>query len=142
MRRLVRGVLTMIIDPPNLLIAALIYAVAANIFAFACFGIDKRRAETGTWRISEASLSRTALFGGWVGAKLGQRMFRHKTRKQPFAGMLNAIGGLHLALCLLVGLVSVSGNFDWRTSMSRLFSAGSSADQSGLPHRFGPGATP
>ena len=132
----------MIFDPPNLLIAGLIYAAVANIFAFACFGIDKRRAEAGTWRISEAGLLRSALFGGWVGAKLGQRIFRHKIRKQPFAGMLNAIGGLHLAVCLLVGLAVAYGNFDWRASMSRLISTGPSADRSGLPHRFGPGSAP
>lgn len=65
-----------------------------NGLAFLMFGLDKRRARTGAWRISESTLLGIALIGGWFGAKLGQRVFRHKTRKEPFRTRLNRIPGL------------------------------------------------
>lgn len=130
----------MIFGLPSLTVACLIYAVAANIFAFACFGIDKRRAETGNWRIPEAALLRFALLGGLLGAKLGQRMFRHKTRKQPFAVLLNAIGFVYLAIGLLIGLANMPLTFDQQALMAHFFSAGPSADRPALPRRFGPGS--
>lgn len=64
---------------------------AINIAAFGAFWIDKRRAVKQEWRISEGTLLGLAFVGGWVGAKLAQRRFRHKTRKQPFARHLNAV---------------------------------------------------
>lgn len=68
--------------------------IAMNFLAFAAFGIDKARAETGAWRISEDSLLLLAFFGGTVGAYAGRALFRHKTRKQPFSGQLHAIAAL------------------------------------------------
>ncbi len=65
------------------------YLLVVNGMAFVAFGDDKRRAERDDWRIPEMRLLGVALLGGWAGAKLGQRIFRHKTRKQPFAAMLN-----------------------------------------------------
>ncbi|WP_212591580.1 DUF1294 domain-containing protein [Antarctobacter heliothermus] len=66
-------------------------AVLVNALAFVLFGLDKRRARRGVWRVPERNLLILAALGGSVGAKLGQRVFRHKTSKQPFAGTLNAI---------------------------------------------------
>src|SRR6476469_6527114 len=51
---------------------------------FAAYGLDKRRAATGGRRVSERTLHLLALLGGWPGALLGQRLFRHKTRKATF----------------------------------------------------------
>ena len=81
------------------------YLVFANLVAFAAFGLDKRAALRGGWRTSEHMLLKLALVGGWPGAKLGQRLFRHKTRKQPFGNRLNLIplwqGGIAVLLLLL-----------------------------------------
>lgn len=66
-------------------------AILVNLLAFALFGLDKRRARRGQWRVPERNLLTLAVLGGSVGAKIGQRVFRHKTSKQPFAGILNAI---------------------------------------------------
>lgn len=78
--------------------------IAVNFIAFALFGIDKARAETGNWRISEANLLCCALLGGTVGAYAGRAAFRHKTRKQPFSDQLHTIAGLQVVvLGLLVG---------------------------------------
>lgn len=67
-----------------------LYFLVINLIAFAIFGYDKRRAQSGGWRISENSLLFIAAIGGIFGAFAGRRHFRHKTRKWPF--------GLHLIL--------------------------------------------
>jgi uncharacterized membrane protein YsdA (DUF1294 family) len=70
--------------------------IAVNFAAFAAFGIDKPRAESGAWRISEGTLLRLAFFGGTPRAYAGRALFRHKTRKQPFSGNLHAIAALQI----------------------------------------------
>lgn len=65
--------------------------IALNLITFALFGLDKARAEAGARRISEATLLRLAFVGGTIGAYAGRRLFRHKTRKQPFSSNLHAI---------------------------------------------------
>ncbi|MFW3613159.1 DUF1294 domain-containing protein, partial [Billgrantia antri] len=55
-----------------------------SVITFAMYGIDKAAAGKGRRRISEATLLFVGLIGGWPGALVAQRLFRHKTRKQPF----------------------------------------------------------
>ena len=45
-----------------------IYLLFINVIAFFIYGIDKRRARKGQWRISENILLGVALLGGSVGA--------------------------------------------------------------------------
>lgn len=59
------------------------YGVLSGV-AFVVYGADKAAAERGTWRTSESTLHLLVLAGGWPGALIAQRWFRHKTRKQPF----------------------------------------------------------
>lgn len=80
------------------------YLLVINLASLVAFGFDKRRATNDGPRLSEAFLLRLALIGGSLGAKYGQRRFRHKTRKQPFATWLNVILGLH-AVLLVAALV-------------------------------------
>ena len=71
--------------PPTVLIVAYATVVAAlSLVVFVAYGIDRRRAAEGGFRISERTLQLLALLGGWPGAWLGQRLFRHKTRKLGF----------------------------------------------------------
>jgi uncharacterized membrane protein YsdA (DUF1294 family) len=81
---------------------ALTHIVAAlaaiNLAAFAAFGIDKARARRGEWRIKESTLLGLALLGGTPGAYAGRKAFRHKTRKQPFSGLLFAIAVLQVSM--------------------------------------------
>lgn len=77
----------------------------ANLVAFSLFAIDKARARAGGHRIPERTLLLVALFGG-LGAWLGQRLLRHKTRKQPFAAWLGLILTLH-AFALLTAAILV-----------------------------------
>jgi uncharacterized membrane protein YsdA (DUF1294 family) len=75
------------LHPANIVTAL----IAINFFAFAAFGIDKMKAEAGSWRVQESTLLLFALLGGTPGAYAGRRLFRHKTRKQPFSGQLHGI---------------------------------------------------
>jgi uncharacterized membrane protein YsdA (DUF1294 family) len=51
---------------------------------FVTYGMDKSAAENGRRRTPESTLHMLSLAGGWPGALVAQRVFRHKTRKQPF----------------------------------------------------------
>ena len=55
-----------------------------NLITFILYGVDKRRARKGAWRIPEKTLlAGTWLLGG-VGAWLAMRTFRHKTKHIAF----------------------------------------------------------
>ena len=75
-------------------LAVLITSIAAwfllvNVLTFAAFRLDKQRALAGEWRVPENTLLMLATLGGWPAAKIAQRAFRHKTRKQSFGIFLN-----------------------------------------------------
>ena len=55
-----------------------------NLYTFILYGVDKRRARKGQWRISEKRLLLTALMFGGVGAMAGMKTFRHKTQHMKF----------------------------------------------------------
>lgn len=55
-----------------------------SVVAFTMYRADKVAAESQAWRVPEANLHAVALLGGWPGALVARRAFRHKTRKQPF----------------------------------------------------------
>ena len=118
------------------LIAA--WVLVVNVWAFLLFGYDKRQARRGADRVSERGLLNVALLGGGVGAKLGQRYFRHKTRKEPFRTMLNLMVGVNLIAAVGIGgYLATGGRFD--LSGLSLGSGERTAPQS-MPRRFGPGA--
>lgn len=73
------------------MIYILIYLTVINIIAFANYGIDKKKAENGEWRIPEKTLILYALAGGSLGALLGMRVFHHKTKKMKFVLVIPTI---------------------------------------------------
>lgn len=78
------------------------YAIL-SLYAFALYGIDKRRAVRGKRRIPEHHLLLPALFGGWAGAYLGSRIFRHKTAKKRFVVLFRlTVSGNVLATLILI----------------------------------------
>ena len=88
------------LSPANLITAF----IAINFLAFAAFGIDKMKAEAGHWRVQESTLLMLAFLGGTPGAYAGRRLFRHKTRKQPFCSQLHTIAVMQmLGLCAAFG---------------------------------------
>lgn len=60
----------------------------ASLAAVLLYGVDKSAARRDRRRIRESTLHLVALAGGWPGALLARRAFRHKTRKQPFGIIL------------------------------------------------------
>lgn len=55
-----------------------------NMVVFLIYGTDKKRARNNKRRISEKTLLVLALFAGGIGAFLGMKVFRHKTRVLKF----------------------------------------------------------
>jgi uncharacterized membrane protein YsdA (DUF1294 family) len=69
-----------------------------SLASFAAYGFDKWLATTGGRRVPERTLHLLAFLGGWPGAILAQRQFRHKTRKLPFLIAFWFVVVLHLAV--------------------------------------------
>ena len=122
----------------HLLGFGLCYLVFANCIAIFLFDLDKRRAVMNEWRISESTLLAVAFLGGWPGAKYGQRKFRHKTRKQPFATQLNAIAILQMLLILSLLIPDVRRQVSEFTSRFPIPTETSKPMR--MPVRFGPGS--
>ncbi len=89
----------------------LIGCAVISAFCFIAYWIDKRRAESGGWRIPESTLHLLELAGGWPAALLAQQLFRHKTAKLSYQVVFWSIvvGHQFLALDYLLG---------WRVSRS------------------------
>ncbi len=84
--------------------ALLIWLVLANLLALLLYGLDKRKAKKGAWRIPERTLFLLAALGGSPGAICGMLLFRHKTLKTRFRiGLpLILLAQLALAFWLLI----------------------------------------
>lgn len=61
-----------------------VYLVSINLMTFIAYGMDKRKAKKGKWRIPEKTLLLFAVLGGSVGALLGMHLFHHKTKHAKF----------------------------------------------------------
>jgi uncharacterized membrane protein YsdA (DUF1294 family) len=86
---------------PNL---TTLYLIASSL-AFVAYGIDKAAAIGGAWRIPEAFLHLLGLVGGWPGALIAQRIFRHKSRKASFQLTFWIVAALNAAALLLLSVV-------------------------------------
>ncbi len=80
------------------------YLAAVNVVTFTVYGIDKRKARRGAWRIPEKTLFLLPLLGGSVGALLGMKVFRHKTKHWYFVWGIPAILLAQLALTVWLWL--------------------------------------
>ncbi|MEG2770493.1 MAG: DUF1294 domain-containing protein [Oscillospiraceae bacterium] len=63
---------------------AILILIVWNIFVFFLYGIDKRKAQKGQYRISEKFLITTAFFMGGLGGVCGMKIFHHKTKHTKF----------------------------------------------------------
>ena len=80
--------------------ALAVWLIAINLVTFAVYGADKRRARRGAWRVPEKTLFLLPLLGGNVGALLGRRVFRHKTKHWYFVWGVPAILLAQMALAV------------------------------------------
>jgi uncharacterized membrane protein YsdA (DUF1294 family) len=70
---------------------AALYAVCLSLVAYIANQSDKARAQANEWRISEATLHLLELIGGWPGAFVAQRRFRHKIAKPSYQAVFWAV---------------------------------------------------
>ncbi|MBQ0060357.1 MAG: DUF1294 domain-containing protein [Bacteroidales bacterium] len=82
----------------------LIYLAAITLFTFIVYGIDKRRAKKGRWRIPESTLLLLAVIGGSIGAYLGMKVWHHKTRHKKFKYGIPAIIVVQMVWVVFKGL--------------------------------------
>ncbi|MCR4793487.1 MAG: DUF1294 domain-containing protein [Lachnospiraceae bacterium] len=84
----------------------IIVYLLVNLAVFGMYGLDKKKAISGEWRISERNLIGAAVMGA-PGALFGMIVFRHKIRKPKFYIGVPVI--LILEIAIAVFLVSRFG---------------------------------
>ena len=81
-----------------MIILIIAWLMLMSIASFLLMGIDKQRAKSGAYRISEKTLWLSAIAGGGLGAWIGMNHFRHKTKHDNFRIGLPLVTLLQLAL--------------------------------------------
>ncbi|MBR2912449.1 MAG: DUF1294 domain-containing protein [Oscillospiraceae bacterium] len=87
------------------LIACILLAAYAllSVIAFCFYAADKKKAKKGAWRIPEKVLLGLGFLGGAIGALLGMKLLRHKTKHWYFWAV--NIAGLLWQIALPVWLL-------------------------------------
>jgi uncharacterized membrane protein YsdA (DUF1294 family) len=80
----------------NSVTLAILALFVLNLWTVLRFWQDKQRAVARERRIPESDLLGLALIGGSPGALLARKLFRHKTRKEPFSTHLFVIVALQV----------------------------------------------
>lgn len=78
----------------------LVALVAVNLLTMWRFADDKARAVAGSRRVLESDLLFLAAIGGTPGAFAARRLWRHKTRKQPFSTWLWLIAVAQIGIAI------------------------------------------
>lgn len=79
--------------------------LAMNGFTFCLYGVDKQRAKRGAWRIPEKTLLLCTWLLGGVGALIGMRVFRHKTKHRAFTVSAPISAAISIAAALYVTMM-------------------------------------
>ncbi|MFZ1875355.1 MAG: DUF1294 domain-containing protein [Chania sp.] len=82
-----------------------VWLLLVNLLTLLVYGGDKLAACKGWQRVPEITLLLLGLIGGWLGAILGQQLFRHKTQKQPFK--------TYFMLSVVLNLLVILGGGYW-----------------------------
>ena len=78
------------------------HLVSINLVTIIAYGVDKRAAIKGNWRIPEVRLHALELLGGWIGAFIAPKIFRHKTKKKSYQTMFWLMLALQIAIIYYV----------------------------------------
>ncbi|MBE6941875.1 MAG: DUF1294 domain-containing protein [Ruminococcaceae bacterium] len=78
------------------------YLIIINAAGFLFMLTDKRRAQRNLWRIPERTLIAVALLGGSLGALLGMKLFRHKTKHDKFRIGIPIILSVQILFAVLI----------------------------------------
>ena len=65
--------------------------ITINFTTFLAYWVDKRAAARGAYRIPESQLHTLEFLGGTLGAMLGQKILRHKSKKGSYRAVFHAI---------------------------------------------------
>jgi uncharacterized membrane protein YsdA (DUF1294 family) len=91
----------------------LAYLSLVSAVTYLVYRHDKRRAQSGGWRIPESTLHLLEMVGGWPGAFLAQRALRHKISKVSYQVVFWMI-------ITLYEFISFDFASDWRYSRKAL----------------------
>ncbi len=80
-----------------------------SLTTFIVYAYDKTKARKSEQRISEKTLHLLALFGGWPGALITQRVIRHKNKKSSFQMASWKIVIIHISVWIDVVLFNSAG---------------------------------
>ena len=84
------------------MVCCLSWLLLMSVIAVILYRSDKKKAQTGKWRIKETILLGAGFFGGSAGALLAMKLFRHKTRHWYFWA-INILGLLwQVALVIIL----------------------------------------
>ena len=78
---------TSLFSNKTMLLFAVYHLACINIATFLAYGVDKRAAMRGDWRVPEADLHTLEFLGGWPGAFVAQKVFHHKSKKRSYQAM-------------------------------------------------------
>lgn len=85
------------------------YAITSAV-TYAAYAADKSAARSGRFRTEESALHLLEIAGGWPGALLAQRRFRHKTRKLSYQVAFWACVAVNVGVVLGAALVLQGSN--------------------------------
>ena len=86
---------------------------AWNLIVFCVYGLDKYKAQQDKRRIPEKTLLLLAFLMGGLGAFLGMRVFRHKTKHSLFV--------IGVPICLLINLAALYVLLFWHGGAGALW---------------------
>ncbi len=89
----------------NLTTVLLFYYIFINLVALFLYGIDKKKAIDGAFRIPEKTLILMSVLGGGIGSLIGMKLFHHKTRKPKFTILVPLFTVLHI---VLIGILDMN----------------------------------
>lgn len=75
--------------PPALLTPLAGWFILANVLTLMLFALRRAQSGTGEWQGAETRTLLLATFGGWLGAKIGQLVFRQPAESRGFGTVLN-----------------------------------------------------
>ncbi|MEC5421976.1 DUF1294 domain-containing protein [Virgibacillus sp. C22-A2] len=78
------------------------YIIGVNIITYTLMGVDKQKARKHKYRIPERTFWLLAIAGGALGALIGMKVYRHKTKHRSFTVGMPAILFVHLILLIFL----------------------------------------
>ena len=76
--------------------------ISINLVVMLAYWLDKRAAVRGAWRVPERNLHALELLGGWLGARIAQKVFHHKNKKKSYQAVFWFLGVAQIAAVFLI----------------------------------------